>query len=611
MSFRLRLLLAVAVAALIPLGLFAVAARQETTARLGETYRQRTEAVADGIRHELRREEARLRDRLDALADDLRGDNRLRRALASGGDRSYRLDWAAGRMRSAGLDALQLQDGTGRILSSGHFRNEYGRLESGLPGALAASTAPTLVAFRRPEGPFPTLAAAREIDLGGERYALLGGVSVRDRLLGDLDRGELVTVTLVPPGDTAGGGGPRPDAGSGDAVTRVEVLWLASDRAGAVSRRQAELVVRHSAAPLRALLARTDRWLLAALGAAGLGALLLAWWASSRLGRPLEVLADRARRLDLERLDVRFDREGRRDEVGQLARTLDAMTDRLRAGAARLRDAERRAAVGDLARQVNHDVRNALAPLRNTVRHLGEAADRGAEEALRALREREGSLAAALDYLETLAGRYRDLGSRPDRGPSDVNEVVRRATEGLDPTGGRLRLELAGGLPPARADGVALRRIVENLARNGLDALEDGGEVVVSTAPGDGAADDDGGHVAAGADRRQAGGEAALASAGDPGRTVRIAVRDTGPGIPEEARDRVFEAFYTTRSDGSGLGLGIVRRLVNDLDGRLELESEPGRGTRFVVTLPAGGAAEAGAADGDRPSGAASPGGEA
>lgn len=578
MSFRLRLLLAVAVAALVPLGLFAVAARQETTARLGETYRQRTEAVADGIRHELRQEEVRLRDRLDALAGDLRDDNRLRRALASGGDRSYRLDWAAGRMRSAGLDALQLQDGAGRILSSGHFRNEYGRLEPGLPAALATSTPPTLVAFRRPEGPFPALAAARELDLGGQRYALLGGVSVRDRLLGDLDRGQLVTVTLVAPGDTTGSASPAGDAAAadaegtastrpgdvpasdaGDAVTRVEVPWLASDRAGEVSRRRAALVVRHSAAPLRTLLARTDRWLLAALGAAGVGALLLAWWASSRLGRPLEVLADRARRLDLERLDVRFNREGREDEVGQLARTLDAMTDRLRAGAARLREAERRAAVGDLARQVNHDVRNALAPLRNTVRHLGEAADRGPEEALRALRARQGSLAAALDYLETLAGRYRNLGSRPDRGPSDVNEVVRRATEGLDPTGRRLRLELAGELPPVRADAVALRRIVENLARNGLDALEDGGEVVVSTAA-------------------------------DAGRAVRIAVRDTGPGIPEGARDRVFEAFFTTRSDGSGLGLSIVRRLVNDLDGRLEMESETGRGTRFVVTLPAGGA---------------------
>lgn len=558
MSFRLRLLVAVAAAALVPLGLFAVAARQETTGRLGETYRQRTEAVAEGVRRELRREQARLRDRLDALAEDLLDDNRLRRALVAGGDRSYRLDWAAGRMRSAGLDALQLQDGEGRILSSGHFRNEFGRLEPGLPGALAGSTGPTLVAFRRPEGPFPALAAAHELRLGEERYALVGGVAVRERLLEDLDRGELVSVTLVPPGDGAPDVVPDgADAGAAaDAVTRMELPWLEADRSGDVRRRPAELVVRHSAAPLRALLARMDRWLLATLGAAGLGALLLAWWASSRLGRPLEVLAGRARRLDLSRLDVRFDREGREDEVGELARTLDAMTERLRADAARLREAERRAAVGDLARQVNHDVRNALAPLRNTIRHLGEAAEEGPEEAVRALREREGSLASALDYLESLAGRYEALGSRPGRGPSDVNEVVRRATEGLDRAGGRLRLELADGLPPARADAVALRRIVENLARNGLDALEDGGEVVVSTAAG---SDD-----------------------------VRIAVRDTGPGLPEEDRDRVFEAFYTTRPDGSGLGLSIVRRLVTDLDGELELETEPGRGTRFVVALPAG-----------------------
>lgn len=600
MSFRTRLLAAVAAAALAPLVLFALAARQETTDRLGDSYRQRTEAVAADVRRQLAREEQRLRDRLGALAADLRDDNRLRRALAGGGDRAYRLDWAAGRMRSAGLDALQLQDEAGRILSSGHFRNEYGRPEAGLPAGLSDATGPTLVAFRRPEGPFPALAAVHRLRVGGERYTLVGGVAV-DRLLDGLDRGQPVSVTLVappggegrgaateageaeePPGGPADGTAAPPAAGPGDAVSRVEVPWLATGRDGGLRRGRAELVVRRSAAPLRALLARTDRWLLAALGAAGLGALLLAWWASARLGRPLELLADRARRLDLERLDVRFDREGRQDEVGQLARTLDAMTGRLRTGAARLREVERRAAVGDLARQVNHDVRNALAPLRNTFRHLAEAADRGPEAAARALREREDSVEAALDYLETLAGRYRALGSRPDRGPSDVNEVVRRATEGLDDGRQRLRLDLGRGLPPARADAVALRRVVENLARNGLQALEDGGEVVVATSasaaagppPGGGPEDPDGARASRGGDA--------------PTPTVRIEVRDDGPGLPAGERDRIFEAFYTTRPDGSGLGLSIVRRLVTDLDGELELESEPGRGTRVVVTLPAG-----------------------
>lgn len=614
MSFRSRLLLAVAVTALVPLGLFALAVRQETSGRLEETYRQRTEAVAAGIRHELRRERERLQDRLDALAGDLRADNRLRRALASGSDRGYRLDWAGGRMRTAGLDALQLQDGDGRILSSGHFRNEFGRRESGLTGALAASAAPVLVTFRRPEGPFLALAAAREVRLGDERYALVGGLAVRDRLMGALDRGGPVSVALTSTDgdvgeapDHAGPGvplseGPRPDGGgrAGDAVTRVELPWLEVDGSGPV-RRRAALVVRHSGAPLRALLGRTDRWLLVAVGAVGLGALLLAWWVSSRMGRPLETLADRARRLDLERLDVRFDREGRTDEVGELARTLDTTTARLREEAARLREAERRAAVGDLARQVNHDVRNALAPLRAAVRQLSEAVRQGPEAATEALREREGSLEAALDYLETLAGRYRDLERRPERGPSDVNRVVRRATEGLDPAGGRLRLDLAEELPPVRADAVALRRIVENLVRNGLEALEDGGEVVVSTAT----AVADAGPGAAGGDLRAAG-----QAVDDAARSVRIAVRDTGPGLTEQERDRVFEAFYTTRPDGTGLGLSIVRRLVNDLDGRLQLESELGRGSRFVVTLPAGGRPQVGQADGDRPGPAARPGGE-
>jgi signal transduction histidine kinase len=68
---------------------------------------------------------------------------------------------------------------------------------------------------------------------------------------------------------------------------------------------------------------------------------------------------------------------------------------------------------------------------------------------------------------------------------------------------------------------------------------------------------------------------------------VRLTVTDTGAGIAPELQEKIFSDFFTTKPDGTGLGLSIVRRMVMDLDGTIALESEPGRGSRFVIELPA------------------------
>jgi signal transduction histidine kinase len=165
-----------------------------------------------------------------------------------------------------------------------------------------------------------------------------------------------------------------------------------------------------------------------------------------------------------------------------------------------------------------------------------------------------------------------------------VNEAVREVASGLDAGGDRVRTDLSPSVGAVLADPVALRRILENLVRNGLDAAgdgADGGGVEIRTAPGTAA-----GELAGGAPGPD----------GRGGRVVRITVADDGPGIPEEDRERIFRDFYTTREEGVGLGLSIVRRLVADLDGSLELETRPGVGSAFTVEFPA--------ADGGDPGGA-------
>ena len=100
------------------------------------------------------------------------------------------------------------------------------------------------------------------------------------------------------------------------------------------------------------------------------------------------------------------------------------MTERLRLGAARLREAERRLATGDLARQVNHDIKNGLVPIRNVLRHLSEVARDDPAALPRVFEERRGTLESSLAYLDTLARNYARLSPAAQPAACDVNAVV-------------------------------------------------------------------------------------------------------------------------------------------------------------------------------------------
>jgi len=268
------------------------------------------------------------------------------------------------------------------------------------------------------------------------------------------------------------------------------------------------------------------------------------------------VRARRARRGELDRPDT-SSATRRYDEIGSLARVLDAMVQRLRTSAAELRSAERRATVGDIARQVNHDIRNGLLPIRHVIRHLDEVAHASPADLPQVFAERAPTLHSGVGYLENLASSYARLSPVADRAHVDVNAVIRAAVEAAP--GVTLRLD--PGSPVVAGDAVSLRRVVENLVVNALDSLRDGdGSVTVATA-----------------------------RENSSDRMVVITVADTGSGIAASELDRIFDDFHTTKPHGTGLGLSIVRRLVTDMGGRIRVTSEPGRGTTFRIDLPEAG----------------------
>src|SRR5678816_173130 len=114
------------------------------------------------------------------IRDRLRTDDRFRMAAVRGdpGERAYLLDWAEQAMRTTGLDMLQLQDSAGHIMSSGHFRNEFDRLEPEVPRALAMAKGAVLVRARAPEGPFLALVRADSVRVADRRFDLVGGVKM-------------------------------------------------------------------------------------------------------------------------------------------------------------------------------------------------------------------------------------------------------------------------------------------------------------------------------------------------------------------------------------------------------------------------------------------------
>jgi signal transduction histidine kinase len=569
-SFRSRLLLAFAGVVVLPLVVLLAGVRNEVGERLSSQYSERVNALASVIEGDLTDQAGLLSDQLRALALDLGSDNRFRLALRTSADRRYLLDYAGAAMRRGGLAMLLIQDSTGRILSSGHFRNEYDRVAPPLGRLL--SYAPQATAFARvrvPDSSLVVLARGDSLEIGGDRLMIVGGLAVSSVIPHQLSLNQDLKITLELPGDTAASGA---DAGvvAGFDVPFIDAVSAGGARCEARGAEDcsslaprtsnlgplARIVVTQSLAPLTSLRSSVDRWFLVAGLLTVMLALAVAVGMASYISRPLQDLAEKTARVDLDRLDVEFEGDGE-GEIGSLARLLKEMTERLRAGMARLREAERRATVGDLARQLNHDIKNGLVPVRNVFRHLAQVARDDPAALPAVLLERQGTIEAGISYLENLARNYARLSPALDRQPCDLNAVISELVPGLAGTA-EVRLEL-GSIPHVAADPLVIRRIVENLVSNAVESLEgQAGQVTVSTSNG------------------------ALGTVG----VVRLVVADQGRGMTKAELDRAFEDFYTTKPGGTGLGLSIVRRLVVDLNGTLRVETAPGSGTRFVIDLP-------------------------
>jgi signal transduction histidine kinase len=234
----------------------------------------------------------------------------------------------------------------------------------------------------------------------------------------------------------------------------------------------------------------------------------------------------------------------------------------------RLRD--RLAALGEMAAAMAHELKNPLAGIEVMAgllrRKVGDSPDAQSiiADIISEAKMANSTVVEMLDYVRPV---------RLERGRTAIAQVLHTAVSMAESKARRgdvdVELAVPEDLPAIQGDEHQLCQVFTNLVINAFEAMNGQGRIRISAW---------GGSVEQEPTPRGEG----LASV--PMLIVEIA--DNGPGIPEELKDRVFNAFFTTKAQGSGLGLAIVRKIIDAHDGRIDVTSAAGQGTRFVVTLP-------------------------
>jgi two-component system, NtrC family, sensor histidine kinase HydH len=231
-----------------------------------------------------------------------------------------------------------------------------------------------------------------------------------------------------------------------------------------------------------------------------------------------------------------------------------------------MKERDRLAALGEMAAGLAHEIRNPLAAIKGATQYLDP----------RRLPREDGEfleiIVEEVDRLNGVVTQFLDY-ARPLKStlaPGDVGDILQRTFKLLAPqvpAGIELTIDLAPELPLVNCDAEQLKQVFLNLALNSFQAMPDGGKL----------------HVSASLARDE------LATWREPrfrDDRVEVRFRDTGPGIPADARDNVFVPFYTTKEKGTGLGLAISQRIVKAHHGTLIVSGPPGGGAEFAVSLP-------------------------
>jgi two-component system nitrogen regulation sensor histidine kinase NtrY len=285
---------------------------------------------------------------------------------------------------------------------------------------------------------------------------------------------------------------------------------------------------------------------------------LIALFITNRITRSFSVISDKMREVNLGKLneEIAWNRE---DEIGELVKEYNKMVTKLGESAAALAKSEREGAWREMARQVAHEIKNPLTPMKLSIQYLQKAIDNNQPNVKELSANVANTLVEQIDHLSKIAADFSQFANIGNTNVTrfDLHDVLASLRD-LYRADERVNFEWypSGNDAVVEADKTQMNRLFTNLFANAVEACNGSSACLIEVK------------------EKQSEGH------------ILISVKDNGEGIPEEMRSRIFVPNFTTKSSGTGLGLAMCKGIVEQARGKIWFETEVGQGTVFYVELP-------------------------
>ena len=285
--------------------------------------------------------------------------------------------------------------------------------------------------------------------------------------------------------------------------------------------------------------------------------IVLSYFLSSYITKSLKIISDKMQETQLNQRNEKIVIEDGSKEINLLIKSYNNMVDKLEESATILAQSEREQAWREMAKQVAHEIKNPLTPMRLTVQSFQRKFDTSDPDISKKLDDYTKTILQQIDTMSSVANAFSNFASMPAQQNETLNvvNVVKMALEIFNED--FIQFSALEDEIIAKLDKTQLIRVITNLVKNAIQAIPDEQE-----------------------------NKSVFVTVFRQDNEVKIAVKDNGKGISEENLERVFEPKFTTKSSGMGLGLAIIKNIIENYHGTITFETEPNTGTEFLVSFP-------------------------
>ena len=285
--------------------------------------------------------------------------------------------------------------------------------------------------------------------------------------------------------------------------------------------------------------------------------IVLSYFLSSYITKTLKIISDRMEETQLNQLNEKIVIEDGSKEINLLIKSYNNMVDKLEESATVLAQSEREQAWREMAKQVAHEIKNPLTPMRLTVQSFQRKFDPNNPDITKKLDDYTKTILQQIDTMSSVASAFSNFATMPAQQNETLNvvHIVKMALEIFNED--YIQFSALEDEIIAKLDRTQLIRVITNLVKNATQSIPEEQEHKL-----------------------------VFVTVFRENNQVKIAVKDNGKGISPENTSHIFEPKFTTKSSGMGLGLGIIKNIIENYHGTITFESEVGKGTEFLVSFP-------------------------